>query len=301
MRLLAPAKINLHLRVGPPMADGFHPLLTWMCTVGLFDTLEVSNQSAASLQIHLDCDDLSLPTDGRNLVVRATQLFCDASKITGSIHIRLRKTIPAGGGLGGGSSDAAAILTGLRKIFGGGCSDGRGEERESLPQLAAQLGSDVPFFLDGPSAVCRGRGEIVRPVAAPAAQWGILLMPPFGVSTPQAYRRFDDMNLGHAENLAPEPPWQSWTALPAIELMQRLVNDLEAPAFSLVPELDAVRRQCEDKLARPVRMSGSGSTLFTLYDRRDEAETASEKVQRKDLGSVVVALAPAIELILNEV
>src|SRR5271156_4969267 len=114
MRLLVPAKINLHLRVGPPMADGFHPLLTWMCTVGLYDTLDVSAEPAVSPRADFTCDDPRLPTDGQNLVVKAAHAFFDAFAITASVAARLHKKIPAGGGLGGGSSDAASMLMGLR-------------------------------------------------------------------------------------------------------------------------------------------------------------------------------------------
>jgi len=301
MRLLAPAKINLHLRVGPPMADGFHPLLTWMSTVGLYDTLDVSAQiaplqtapsQAVSLQtapsplISFHCDDPHLPTDGRNLVVKAAHLFAETFPDTAPICARLHKEIPAGGGLGGGSSDAATMLVAINRLRGGGDSD------EALLPLAARLGSDVPFFLRGPSAVCKGRGEIILPIARPAPRWALLITPPFGVSTPQAYRRFDQMNLGRTENVTLEPDWQAWTKLPAAALLEQLVNDLEAPAFAIAPDLEDLKKHCEQKLARPVRMSGSGSTLFTLYDRRDEAETASQKIKSADLGSLIVCVAP---------
>src|SRR5579862_8074630 len=122
MRLLAPAKINLHLRVGPPMADGFHPLLTWMCTVGLYDTLEVSAQVASS-QFSFECDDPSLPTDGRNLVVKAARSYFAAFPAASGVCARLHKEIPAGGGLGGGSSDAATMLMGLHQLQGHSARD----------------------------------------------------------------------------------------------------------------------------------------------------------------------------------
>jgi len=286
MRLLAPAKINLYLRVGPSMADGFHPLLTWMCTVGLFDTMDVSTQPAPSPQVLLHCSDPQLPTDGRNLVAKAASLFLDAFAIDASVYVVLQKKIPAGGGLGGGSSDAAAMLLGLRRAF-----DSEGSD-EALAPLAAKLGSDVPFFLHGPSAVCKGRGEMVRAIAPPAPPWAMLILPPFGVATPEVYRRFDRMDLGREENVSVEPDWQTWSALPAAALMEKLVNDLEAPAFAVAPQLEVLRRDCERKLGRVVRMSGSGSTLFTLYDGREEAERDLEKIRSAELGSVIVETAP---------
>jgi len=268
------------------MADGFHPLLTWMCTVGLYDTLDVSAQTAVSRQVTLACSDPQLPTDGRNLVVKAAHAFLDAFSVNATVCAALQKRIPAGGGLGGGSSDAAAMLMGLRRIFGRGGSDG------VLSPLAVRLGSDVPFFLQGPSAICSGKGEIVRPITPPAPPWAMLLTPSFGVSTPEVYRRFDEMGLGREENVTAEPDWQSWSVLPAAELMEKLINDLETPAFAVAPELEVLRSECEERLGRVVRMSGSGSTLFTLYDGRAEAERDLEKIVSAKVGSVIVELTP---------
>src|SRR4051812_3806104 len=157
MRLLAPAKINLHLRVFRARSDGFHPLLSWMCTVGLFDTLEIQRGSNG---IALTCDDPTIPCDARNLVHRAAQLILAdrAQKPTAlpwgdvtrdgatsqGVKIHLHKQIPSGGGLGGGSSDGARTLIGLNRFFGANLA------LQDLSLLAARLGSDVPFFLYGP-------------------------------------------------------------------------------------------------------------------------------------------------------
>ena len=145
--------------------------------------------------------------------------------------------------------------------------------------MAARIGSDVPFFLHGPSAVCTGRGEVVRPVAQPAARWGVLILPPVVMPTPDVYRRFDAMGLGHEAALADEPDWAAWARLPAAELMSEVVNDLEPAAFAIRPELDAVRRAAERAVGRPVRMSGSGSSLFTLFDDRAGAIEARDRLR----------------------
>jgi 4-diphosphocytidyl-2-C-methyl-D-erythritol kinase len=258
MRLLAPAKLNLHLRVGPPRADGFHPLLSWMCTVGLFDELEIE-KSAAN---HLACDDPAIPTDSKNLILRAAELL----GVTAAV--RLTKRIPAGGGLAGGSSDAARALAAFNHLYNLGLT------APKLHELAQRLGSDVPFFLHGASSVCTGTGEAVRPIGKPAAKWALLILPPFPMPTADVYRRFDDMKLGRAANIQDTIDWRHWTQLPAQSLLPLLVNDLEAPAFDLNPDLEKLRRHWEERLWRPVRMSGSGSTLFTLFDEKHDAEAA---------------------------
>lgn len=367
MRLLAPAKINLFLRVGPKnSADGFHPLVSWMCTVGLFDTLtiegilesrpagarvagsaptgvttsvttgasatdssrnaaiDVRSTQAEDWRVSLHCDDPALPTDGRNLVVRAGQLLrgqllaaealarlngdrgetspsarrassARADPPIGHTSITLAKRIPTGGGLGGGSSDAARALLGLNKLWR------LDRSIDELSMIAAQLGSDVPFFLHGPSSVCAGRGEIVRPIAAPACKAGVLILPGIAVPTPGVYRRFDELKSDDAApDWSTQPAWQEWTQLSAIDLLPKLVNDLESPAYEMHPELRRLHQQAQELLERPVRMSGSGSSLFTLYDTLPDAERAAEKLRERlhidgNWDSIAVTLAPSID------
>jgi len=265
MRVLAPAKINLHLRVGPPRADGFHPLMSWMCMIGLYDELEIE---PATTGVTLECNDPSIPTDGKNLVVKA------ALAVGANAKIKLTKRIPAGGGLAGGSSDAASTLMAL-----GG---------DDLAKIAAKLGSDITFFLHGPSSVCTSLGEIVRPIDPPACGWAVLILPTFGMPTPAVYKKFDEMKLGRSQAIEAEPDWFAWTQLSAERLLPHLVNDLETPAFELNPLLRKLREEWEKRLGRPVRMSGSGSTLFTLYDTHVEANAAA--AGEADLR--VVELAP---------
>jgi 4-diphosphocytidyl-2-C-methyl-D-erythritol kinase len=330
MRLQAPAKINLHLRVGPPRTDGFHPLLSWMTTVSLFDTLTF--RSTNTVGITLRCDDPTLPTDERNLVVKAARLLLSAlsherRQEVGGLEIDLLKRIPSGAGLGGGSSDAATTLLALNKLWQLNWT------ASQLGNLAAQLGSDVPFFLHGPSSVCTSRGDVVAPIAIPAAKWALLVLPAMHVSTPAVYKRFDELHLRVAglrraqssrelarrspsedtrresspatrgETIREEevlewddqPPWHQWAQLSARLLLPRLINDLEAPAFSWVPELGELRQRVESIVDRPVRMSGSGSSLFTLFDTRDEAEAAAHDVNVKcNIKTHAAELAPQI-------
>jgi 4-diphosphocytidyl-2-C-methyl-D-erythritol kinase len=151
----------------------------------------------------------------------------------------------------------------------------------------------VPFFLGGPSAICRGRGEVVEKAGRPAIQWVLLVLWPRPMPTAQVYLRFDDMGLGRESNLNPEPPWDSWLELTSRDLLPKLVNDLESAAFAIDPELGQARAESEQKLGRPLRMSGSGSSLFSLYDTEAQArEAARLLMQQLNVQALVVELAP---------
>ena len=321
LSLRAPAKINLHLRVGPPGSDGFHPLVSWMCTVSLFDTLELrirrplSGNERGSVGDHrlitMTCDDPRLPCDESNLVVKAGRLVAGAiaekrrghratregvpsstatgattgatnpetgtalgeSEETAPVAVVLGKNVPFGAGLGGGSSDGATAMLGLNRLWQGGL------ERDELARLSSQCGSDLPFFFYGPSSICTGRGEHVMPIAAPSvARWAVLILPDIAMPTPPVYRKFDELGLGKSFDLEKMPDWLEWSNYSSNKLLPLLVNDLESAAFALQPKLGELRNRVESRLGRPVRMSGSGSSLFTLFDERPEAEIAAKEV-----------------------
>jgi 4-diphosphocytidyl-2-C-methyl-D-erythritol kinase len=240
----APAKLNLSLRVLGRRDDGFHEIETLMVPLpGLADRIEIGEADAFAFE----CDHPGVPADDSNLAVRALRLFERRSGTTLPLRLRLEKHVPAGAGLGGGSSDAAAVLRLLAERAGGVPPD-------TLAELAAELGSDVPFFLaDGP-AWCRGRGERIEPAPDLAALPVLLLKPWFAVSTPEAYRRWRDAQplpgIDHAPQPGPAGP---------------LVNDLEAPVFSKHLFLAELRHwlQHRDETTAAL-MSGSGSTVFAL-------------------------------------
>jgi 4-diphosphocytidyl-2-C-methyl-D-erythritol kinase len=290
LRVAAPAKINLHLRVGPPAANGFHPLESWMVTVGLFDNLEFTHTPSPG--VHLTCDDPALPTDASNLVVKCATALLDAAGLSSStgLSIHLRKRIPAGAGLGGGSSDGAVTLLALNRFLDLHWPPDR------LAQIANHFGSDLAFFCHGPSSICTGRGEIVRPTPRPKPRHALLILPPIHMPTPAVYRRFDELLPIHHSSFIthPSPGYPEWSNLPSCDLLPRLVNDLEPPAFSLSPALATLRARASEILEnRIVRMSGSGSSLFTLFDSADEAETSARRI-RLTLGvrTEAVELAP---------
>src|SRR6184192_1765438 len=176
---LAHAKVNLFLRVLRRREDGFHEIETFMAPIALCDSLEL--ESANEFEFH--CNERGLVGDD-NLVVRAARLFFSETNRAPKVRLTLRKEIPHGAGLGGGSSDAAATLRGLNRFFDAGLRE------EKLSALASKLGSDVPFFLKGTAAMCRGRGEIVTPAALASPLRLLLLKPEFGVPSSWAYKRW---------------------------------------------------------------------------------------------------------------
>ena len=252
METLAPAKVNLSLRVLRRRDDGFHDIDSLMVPVSVADRLEITQREAGGLEFR--CSDPELPVDDRNLVVRAAHLFCAKFGIEPHLRINLQKEIPHGAGLGGGSSDAAATLLALDKLFA---------THASLGELAAQLGSDVSFFLQRSAAMVRGRGELVAPTNFPHTLPLLLIKPPFGVPTPCAYQQWQDSReIPGVRYVAQELPWGT------------LVNDLERPVFEKYVFLADLKMWL---LAQPeiagALMSGSGATIFGVL--RDE-ETPNE-------------------------
>ena len=260
MEFHAPAKINLSLRVLGRRADGFHDLESLMCPVSVFDMLDVTRRESGGLEF--TCDDAMLPAGEDNLAVRAARLFCAARGLEPNVRIALTKHIPHGAGLGGGSSDAATTLLALDRLFATGIS------RDALATMAAELGSDVPFFIYESAAMISGRGERVEPVAFPHALPLLLIKPPFGVPTPWAYSRWRDARE------IPEVPYGA-QAFPWGEL----VNDLERPVFEKFIFLADLKRwlQAQPKAAGAL-MSGSGATIFAVLKTKEDAVALGGRV-----------------------
>ena len=267
LRRAAPAKINLFLEVLGRRRDGFHDLLTLMHKIALHDTLTISPRNDGD--IRLVCDDPSLPTDERNLVVRAAlllQVGCD--RLVGA-DISLSKRIPVGAGLGGGSSDAATTLLGLNELWDLRLSAG------SLHRLASMLGSDVAFFLGADFARCEGRGDIIKPLPALAPMHLVVLWPGIAVDTATVYRSsaldLDDIRmlpgseLDYARSIRVSPPF----------------NRLRVPCIAEYPEVARALLKAESICApRPVGLSGSGSSIFVAVDGADEASDLAEMLRK---------------------
>ena len=256
VQFFAPAKINLTLEVRGKRPDGFHEIETVMVPVSLADTLDIARAGAG---VAFTCSDATLPCDDTNLVVRATKLFFERTKISGGAVIHLEKKIPHGAGLGGGSSDAATTLLALDELFATHLGT------LALSAMAAELGSDIPFFIYRSAAVCRGRGEIVEPFVFEENLPLLLIKPPFGVPTPWAYKRWAESR---------ETPGVSYA--PQLFRWGKLVNDLEHPVFEKYIFLASMKNWL---LAQPevagALMSGSGSTtLAVLHDESQGAVLA---------------------------
>ncbi|MBA3652033.1 MAG: 4-(cytidine 5'-diphospho)-2-C-methyl-D-erythritol kinase [Chthoniobacterales bacterium] len=262
MQLFAPAKVNLRFQILRRREDGFHEIETLMAPLSLRDELVIKPNDAGD-GIVFSCDDPSLPAGEDNLVLRAARSFFAEINAEPSVRIELRKKIPHGAGLGGGSSDAASTLLGLNE------EHGRPLPPLRLTRLAAAIGSDVPFFLGGSAAICRGRGEKVEPVAALPRFPLLLLKPEFGVPTPWAYQRWRD---------ARELPGLDYFAQKVGELS--LQNDLERPVFEKHVFLARVKQwlRAQPEVVAAL-LSGSGSTTFALLREASGAEALARRAR----------------------
>lgn len=273
-RVRAFAKINLDLRVLGIRADGFHELRTVFQTISLADSLDLAFTPGRRTAIELD-DALAIPD---NLVERAARAAMDALRIAGRVEMRLTKRIPMGAGLGGGSSDAAAVLLALPKLAGREIPPAR------LRQLAESLGSDVPFFLIGGAAAAIGRGTELFPLPDVPPAPGLIVAPGIHVNTAQAYRDLSPM-LDSAERKIGEFQARLWTGGATAG-----ANDFEAVVFAQHPELAAWKKRLLKSGAQTAMMSGSGSALFGLYSTSTEAARAKKSLARGNAAVVPISL-----------
>lgn len=268
IRIKAPAKINLTLAVLGKRPDGFHELESWVVRIDLCDVLDFSVSDDWTLAVN--SRDPAITSDEQNLVSRAASALARHADRPCHARVALTKFIPAGAGLGGGSSDAAATLRGLNQLWNLNWSDDR------LAEIAAEIGSDIPFFLGPPSAIMRGRGERIEPAPLSFHGWIGLIIPFFKLATVDVYRRFEmahqSVHADLCEILALHPrSSRHWAPL--------LFNDLEPAAFELKPQLAQLRADVQSRGRVPVRMTGSGSCLFSVFDTEREAHAWSAVVK----------------------
>ena len=286
LSLLAPAKINLWLRVLGRREDGFHELETRLAPLELCDRLTLTADPALPPgELAFTCDDASVPGDESNLVVKAVRALEPVTGKLPGMRLHLEKRIPHGAGLGGGSSDAAAALRLVREAFRQDLSDG------VLQAAAAEVGSDVPFFLLGGVADANGRGEQVKGVPEFTATPQVLLVKlPFGVATPWAYRQWKD---------ALEVPGLPYA--PQATVCGELSNDLERPVFEKYQVLGHLKAMLLDlPVVSAALMSGSGSTVFALLgdsvDLADVKAAVHEEVGH-EVQIIVTRLRPGAHAI----
>jgi 4-diphosphocytidyl-2-C-methyl-D-erythritol kinase len=246
LTLLSPAKVNLFLRVLGKRTDGYHELASLFQTVSLFDTLDFSFHD----QDQLTCSDAEIPTDGRNLVLKAADLFRKKTGLAFGLKIHIDKKIPQQAGLGGGSSNAATTLWALNQMCGLPATI------NELILWSGEIGSDVTFFLSQGTAYCTGRGEIMQPMPFLRPQKLVIIKPSEGLSTPQVFKHFS------VDQVRQRNPQES------LGLFYRDIpdyyNDLEEAAFRVLPSLTQIKQLLHAHGAQSVMLAGSGSSLFCM-------------------------------------
>jgi 4-diphosphocytidyl-2-C-methyl-D-erythritol kinase len=261
MRVRAPAKINLSLRVVGIRPDGYHELRTVFQSIDLHDELTIHRTNRA---LEMTCDDPACPSGGANLVWRAAEAVWKATGRSGrprGVALHLVKRIPMQAGLGGGSSDAAAAVRALGRLWG--------VARPRQRAIAISLGADVPFFLEGGMALGLDRGDLLFPLPDRPREWVVLALPRIGVSTRDAFRWFDAGGLHDRRR--------------KVRLLENVDwgNDLEHVVAKHHPEVAAISRTLGRAGASPALMSGSGSAVFGLFVQRHAAVAAAERVEAR--------------------
>ena len=264
LKFKTPAKINLGLHVHGKREDGFHELETIFQMVSLYDDVELELLSSG---IKLESDTPGIPTDDTNLVCRAALLLKKSYQVEGKgVSIRLKKKIPLGSGLGGGSGNAAGVLMGLNRLWD------LNIEREKLFALAAELGSDVPFFLTSPCALGKGRGERLK-VLEPCSKFQVLLVfPGFPIATSWVYQNLRLKLTKRPNNISILRKNLSLSNITS--LGSQLYNDLESVVIQKFPEVKVVKDELWAWGALGVLLSGSGSTVFGIFDDPEKAQVA---------------------------
>jgi len=282
------AKINLDLTIVGLLPDGYHEVRTVLQSVALHDTLMFT---AVPGPFAIRCDQPGVPVDARNLVWRAAQLLwsvrADVATPLAGVRVTLDKRIPAEAGLGGGSSDAAATLVALSRLWN------LVLDLPSLARLGARLGADVPFFLAGGTALGSGRGDDVSPLTEPPVTPIVIVKPPFGVPTPDAYGWFDQDRRPKQSRSAARtlPGWPAWA--------HDLRNDLEPPVASRFPQIRRTARDLTALGAMHAAMSGSGSAVFGVFAEAEVAAAAHAALTARGETAMLTATLPG-EVVASE-
>ncbi len=265
LKLLSPAKVNLRLEVLGKRDDGYHEIRTIMQRVNLYDEVELALTHKG---ITLDCDSPEVPRGRANLAYRAAELFLESTGVKTGVEIFIRKSIPLAAGLGGGSSNAATVLMGLRDLL-----ELRLTDRELL-RWSTALGADVPFFIFKGPALAEGIGEKLKKITLPARMWFLLIHPGGDISTEWAYQNVN-LKLTEARNkIRIKKLYRNINGVAEL-----LLNDLERAAIKKFPRIQEIKEKLSKLKARGVLMSGSGPTVFGLFE--DEAAAARAQKEFK--------------------
>jgi 4-diphosphocytidyl-2-C-methyl-D-erythritol kinase len=271
----APAKINLCLKVLGKRADGFHEIFSVMQAVDLYD--EISFTRTSGDDIFVECNDPEIPTGSDNLISRAFQIMKDRYSFVGGVRVRLRKRIPPGSGLGGGSSNCAAAIRALDRIFCLGLTS------QEMSQIGATIGSDVPFFFSSGTAFVTGRGEIVEDINLSLEYSVLIVIPDVSISTHDVY---SNLKLGLTRRNIRDKLKMDWDNSCLTDLLGLLSNDLEEVVLQSCPEVRSIRKWLTARGFEHVSMSGSGSAVFAIapvrwvekYKRTDQSKWGDWKV-----------------------
>jgi 4-diphosphocytidyl-2-C-methyl-D-erythritol kinase len=280
--VFAPAKINVILRILGRRPDGFHNLWSIMQTVALEDEVQIRLR-ADRQDIQLRCDATQLAADQSNLVYRAAAEVLTRAQQSIGLDIELRKRIPMGAGLGGGSSDAAATIIGLNHLLRLEWSP------TQMADVGQLLGSDVPFFLFAPSAFVAGRGETVRPVVVEGTRWIVLVNPGFGVNTKWAYQELAATRTAVTPLSLVQREIDRQSRVSWAQLIAAAENDFEAPVFATHGKLREIKRSLQAHGAEIALLSGSGATVFGVFADEARARLAQSQFVSENLMNVFVA------------
>ncbi len=282
--LLSPAKINLTLEVLGVRTDGYHEIRSIIQPIDLFDEVSIDVEEGEGIEI--ESSGASIPTGKDNLAWRAAELFLQKSGINRKINIFIRKRIPLGAGLGGGSSNAAAVLTGLNRIINALSED-------DLYEIAPKIGADVPFFIRSLTAAIEGFGEKISILKEFPILHYVILCPNLHTSTQQVYKKWDELNISPKDNIAPSENNLEGRIKKFIDKKEDmpLQNDLEEAAISIHPEIGSYKQILTSMDIKSVQMAGSGSAVYAVFRGEEEAFEMYEYLKISPTFEVFLATA----------
>ncbi len=281
-----PAKVNLILKIFDRLPNGYHALWSFMQTIRVADELTLRVTDAFE-GIRFECSEGSLSVPADNLVCRAAEVVLRQAGVSMGVDLKLAKGIPVEAGLGGGSSDAAATIMGLNHLLGLGWTNG------DMVTLGQTLGSDVPFFIEAPTAVVHGWGQRIIPKTLEEVRWIVLVNPGFSIKTGQAYRRLDEMR--QTVSFLPEDlkSFEQASSVSWREILALMENDFETVLFSDYPVLADIKKTLLAVGAEGALLSGSGATLFGVF--RDQAGATHAKEVLAGTPEYQVAIGPSLQ------
>lgn len=295
--LKAPAKINICLKINGKSHDNFHDITTIMQSISLYDILEINVIKAKKgekfdrdEQINLACNFQYIPIDDKNLVVKITRSIFDKFSIRDKIDINLKKMIPTGAGLGGGSSDAASILLFLNRYYK------LRYNLKTLSALAMEFGSDIPYFLYKKESLCKGRGEIVKPIASFKNYYVLIATPDVRVSTKDVYLKYDEIDIPpNLDQINKEKVTNLLFALERNDMdifSRNIFNDLELATMKEICEIEELKSEMLKEGAKCSLMSGSGPTVFGIFDDIISAKRCKEYIKQRHERSFAFVAKP---------